>query len=233
MNEIEIKAHVYNRENLITLLNEIAFFNQEVTRDDTYWSTQKPDSHSIRIRKETVINQNEKKEKLLLTYKRKKLEHNGKNSIEVNEELETELPDAKPLEAFLKDNGFEISLTKHKHVLDWTISLSSLAETKYSDEKNSENISSIKSNNKKQGSENKILPEEISHLTATIELCNIPPIGDFIEIEILSENRDAEIISTLHEMLLEILKRCNIPEEQIEEKFYRQLLREYEETHKD
>lgn len=61
---------------------------------------------------------------------------------------------------------------------------------------------------------------------ATIELCNIPKLGDFIEIEILSDNNNKMIVDSIQKKLHDILKRCEIPESQIENKYYSELLSE-------
>lgn len=65
---------------------------------------------------------------------------------------------------------------------------------------------------------------------ATIEICTIPPIGDFIEIEILNDSNNESNVDNIKKEILSILEKCNIPQSQIEEKFYSQLLKEANST---
>ena len=65
---------------------------------------------------------------------------------------------------------------------------------------------------------------------ATIEICTIPPIGDFIEIEILNDSNNESNVDNIRKEILSILEKCNIPQSQIEEKFYSQLLKEANST---
>lgn len=61
---------------------------------------------------------------------------------------------------------------------------------------------------------------------AHIELCAVPPLGDFLEIEILSEKNDDQTIAAAHQAIKEIFTRCCIPLEAIEERYYTQMLEE-------
>jgi adenylate cyclase class 2 len=65
---------------------------------------------------------------------------------------------------------------------------------------------------------------------STIEICTIPPIGDFIEIEILNDSNNESNVDNIRKEILSILEKCNIPQSQIEEKFYSQLLKEANST---
>lgn len=190
MKEIELKAHVDNRTNLIKILNEKAHFINSVTRDDLYYGKEGTEHKKIRIRKETT----QDKTQYLITYKRKELKKSDNNiSIEVNDEMECTISSPEPLEAFLTDNGFTVALKKHKDVMDWTLNVN-----------------------------DPFLPEQ---LTCTFELCNVPPLGDFIEIEILYNGNDSKIIDYLNNKLLEYLDLCCIPREKIENRYYSELLK--------
>lgn len=59
-----------------------------------------------------------------------------------------------------------------------------------------------------------------------IEVCTIPLLGDFIEMEVLSETKDKKTLEAIHNQFLLILKKCNISETEIEDKFYSELLAE-------
>ena len=173
MNEIEIKAHVENREALVQRLNQIATLQASVTRDDTYYSLPVHGAKRLRIRKEKSANS----EKILVTYKRKELRNEGSGfETEVNEEMECLVTNALPLETFLLDSGFTVHLKKHKEVSDWNYTAK---DSKGND------------------------------IPVTLELCNVPPLGDFLEIEILSSETEPQKIQKLQDLLLEVLVKLN------------------------
>ena len=59
---------------------------------------------------------------------------------------------------------------------------------------------------------------------AAIELCSVPPLGDFLEIEILSPAVDASRIQAIQAELRRLLDKAGIPAEQIEMRPYTALL---------
>ncbi len=61
---------------------------------------------------------------------------------------------------------------------------------------------------------------------AHLELCEVPPLGFFLEIEIISEQNDEKTISICRKKINEIFEKCEIGADKIEEKYYSQLLRE-------
>lgn len=61
---------------------------------------------------------------------------------------------------------------------------------------------------------------------AHIELCTVPPLGDFLEIEILSAAHDAETVRLANEAIKGIFAKCAIPLDAIEERYYTQMLEE-------
>lgn len=193
MNEIEIKAHVYKKDELIKKLNSFAEFKQEVLRDDTYYESPLNPKIKIRIRKEKYG----KETRCILTYKQKEIKSASENfSTELNEELETEILSSEPLEKFFCDAGFKVALKKHKEVMDWKLEL----------------------------------PASIEHtkLKATLELCNVPPLGYFLEIEILSPSKKDEDVKKVQQILFELLEKCGIEKFCIEEKYYSELLSQIE-----
>lgn len=62
---------------------------------------------------------------------------------------------------------------------------------------------------------------------ATLELCNVPPLGWFLEIEILGQDDSPDTISKAQKKLRELLIRSGLTEKNIEERYYSQLLKEY------
>ena len=104
MYEIELKAHVDDRDATIAKINTFASFCGKVQKSDTYYKLiQGERKISARIRTES----SDSATKPLLTYKRKELriDENG-TKTEVNDEKECELSDPEPLIALFTDIGF-------------------------------------------------------------------------------------------------------------------------------
>ena len=59
---------------------------------------------------------------------------------------------------------------------------------------------------------------------ATLELCKVEKLGDFIEIEILSVTNNAETTEKIQSELKRLLSRCGIPEKDIESRYYSEML---------
>ncbi len=193
MYEIELKAHVKDRQQLIKNLERFAVFSAAVEKDDTYYSKEVNGKNiKVRIRKETPFTTEEtqnapqihQQKSVTFTYKRKEILQKDGTSIEVNDEKETFLTEEEPFEAFLTDIGFVTSLKKHKITLGW-----------YYD-------------------------------GAHLELCTVDRLGDFIEIEILSETNDETQVLQTKQKLLKLLAKCGISEDQIENRYYSQMLGE-------
>ena len=66
---------------------------------------------------------------------------------------------------------------------------------------------------------------------AVLELCKIPPLGNFLEIEILCDpkKQDNNETAGIQSELLNILEKSGIPREQIENRFYSDMLKEIQE----
>lgn len=196
MYEIELKAHIYNREETIKILNTFANYVGFFQKHDSYYKLQKQNSNdfiSVRIRKELSKQEQNISEKIYLTYKQKELKNTSDGTkIEVNNEKECELSNSETVISILLDTGFYEYLSKSKTVEKFTY------QTPFG--------------------------------IATIEICTIPPIGDFIEIEILNDSNNESNVDNIRKEILSILEKCNIPQSQIEEKFYSQLLKEANST---
>lgn len=196
MYEIELKAHIYNREETIKILNTFANYVGFFQKHDSYYKLQKQNSNdfiSVRIRKELSKQEQNISEKIYLTYKQKELKNTSDGTkIEVNNEKECELSNSETVISILLDTGFYEYLSKSKTVEKFTY------QTPFG--------------------------------IATIEICTIPPIGDFIEIEILNDSNNESNVDNIKKEILSILEKCNIPQSQIEEKFYSQLLKEANST---
>ncbi len=191
MTEVELKAHVDDRDMLIKNLDSWAEYQGSVIRDDNYWGLRDRKIRSIRVRRESSDG---KPLRTLLTYKRKELREQNKTVIEVNDEKECEISDPAVIETFLQDAGFSVVLKKHKEVMDWTFP--------------------VESGNG--------IPEGLG---VTFELCAVPPLGDFLEIEILSPTDEPDLIARLREKIEIYLEKTGIPKEKIEPRYYSELLK--------
>ena len=190
MTEIELKAHVDDRDSLMKKLSSFAEYRGRFIRNDEYFGLRDKDGaflkNKIRIRKE----ESNGSRKILLTYKHKEEHFAGGSVMEVNDEKECELSDDGALKSFLTDFGFELSLKKYKDVHLWT----------YTD--------------------------------VSIELCTVPPLGDFLELEILSPEDTDEVRKQSHKKLEDLLLKCGIPSSRIENGYYSDMIREAEEKTK-
>ena len=192
MTEVELKAHVDDREGLKKKLDAFAHFEHSVSRDDRYWGMEGVKHKKIRVRHEKY---DDGRQSVLLTYKKKEKRLENGVPIEVNDERECEMTDSLPLESFLEDHGFNILVKKHKDVMDWT----------------------------KEVPSHGVIP---SGLFATFELCTVPPLGDFLEIEVLSPSDDDKLVAQLRELLEQYLRDLGIPKEKIEGRYYSDMLKD-------
>ncbi len=78
---------------------------------------------------------------------------------------------------------------------------------------------------KKQKNVSSFLVDDI-----TAELCFVPPLGDFLELEILSKTDDEKSVNAARARLLKLLKKLEIPESDIENRYYSELLKELEKS---
>lgn len=207
MTEVELKARVSNRAALEKQLDGFARRGQHVIRDDAYWGKHADDRNKIRIRRETFLAPDGSvcRTDILVTYKRK-ARIRGADGVEAeaNDEKECLVSDAEALEAFLSDTGYSVQLKKHKDVEDW------LAE-----------VPAPPAFTAATGAGK-------DRLTATLELCAVEKLGDFLEIEILSPTDEAAVLSALHGELEKLLERAGIPKDKIENRYYSEMLRELE-----
>ncbi|MCR5699639.1 MAG: class IV adenylate cyclase [Treponemataceae bacterium] len=59
-----------------------------------------------------------------------------------------------------------------------------------------------------------------------IELCNVGNLGNFLEIEVMSDKNDENTVNAIRELEMQILEKCGIGKDKIESKYYEQLLAE-------
>ncbi|MBQ6781321.1 MAG: class IV adenylate cyclase [Treponema sp.] len=63
---------------------------------------------------------------------------------------------------------------------------------------------------------------------ALFELCEVPPLGDFLEIEILSSTNDSKTVKSYQKKLQELLDKTGIPHKNIENRYYSEMLRTFQ-----
>ncbi len=197
--EIELKAHVKNRAEVIEILNKTGTYLGHTEKKDDYYHFELADGHtapdgrnflSSRIRKETLTLAGKTSSTCYFTYKRKEIKKNEDGTeIEVNEENEFTTDDASALELFFKDLGAVIDIHKSKSVEQWNVTC---------------------------GTE-----------TAHVELCNVPPLGDFLEIEIIKSQNDEATVKAAKKVIEGIFTTCKISLDQIEARYYRDMLKNY------
>ena len=201
MFEIELKAHVDDREAVIAALNSFAVYGGALQKEDAYWhAALECKEVTVRLRREsrfggedaggfasrskTDDEGNPRSSRVLFTYKRKEVRTVSDGaSIEVNEEKECECSNADAIESFLADAGFTVCLRKSKRVLSW----------RFED--------------------------------ALFELCDVEGLGDFLEIEIMANERGTDEAAAAEEKLLLLLDKCAISRDRIEKRYYSELLR--------
>jgi len=192
MFEIENKAWVYNRSEVINKLNSFAEYICSIEKSDVYYHFPvEKDGKPVgfRLRKEIINKNGNLTYKNTFTYKKKEIRKNQDGStIEVNSENEFSLDVSEPLVLMAGDLGAVEHLRKIKKVECWHL--------------------------------NTVCG------TANIELCNVPPLGDFLEIEIVTENGDLEFVQKAKLQIEKIISDCNIPLSDIEPRYYSQLLKE-------
>ena len=60
---------------------------------------------------------------------------------------------------------------------------------------------------------------------AHVELCEVPPLGDFLEIEIIKNQNDEETVKKCKNIIEEIFADCGISKDMIEPRYYRDMLK--------
>ena len=128
--EIELKAHVDDRKNVISVLNGLGTYLGHTEKSDDYYhfslkDRTAPDGRdflSARIRKEKLTLDDKTESCCYFTYKRKENKTGDDGTkIEVNEENEIKCTDASALEVFFADLGAKIDLHKEKDVEQWNV----------------------------------------------------------------------------------------------------------------
>jgi adenylate cyclase class 2 len=194
--EIEVKAHVDDPQAIKSGVSLPASPPLSFEKDDCYWVP--AGSLSGGVPKSGVRVRREKR----------RLPGNGdeektlvtykskevRNGIEINDEREFTVSDTHAFEELLKRLGLKPGLRKHKQGWAW-----------------------IFAENTAAGNGN-----------IHVELCEVTGpdrnLGWFAELEILTDDAGPETVSAARERLLNVLDKLRIPRENIEERYYSELL---------
>jgi adenylate cyclase class 2 len=201
--EIELKAHISDSESLRSVFSALAGRAISFEKDDCYWIAPVPAGRAefpksgIRVRRETYTHPDGREEtRVLVTYKTKEV----RNGIEINDEREFLVSDGDVFGEFLNRLGLRLGTKKHKNGWAWV------------------------------------------YKGITTELCEVwgfnPSIvgssaetgvrehtlGWFAELEILATDDQDETVSAARNRLLELLDKAGIPRDQIEERYYSEML---------
>jgi adenylate cyclase, class 2 len=204
MYEIELKAHVTDRAHVIETLNTFAAYDGTVDKQDTYYHlpseghihTEGKDYISCRIRRETRA---------------------GTQDI-------TTIPTPFPAQTniLLTYKRKELRTGKDGTVIEvndekeCTMSDSEALESLLAD------IGFTVARRKHKIAEGWYMPTESGK--AHIELCTVPPLGDFLEIEIMSSTENEQIVAETRKSIERIFVRCDIPLSAVEPRYYNELL---------
>lgn len=205
MTEIELKAHVFDRKKLIENLNSFAKYEKTVTKDDTYFHLQKGEKSA----QKTSDGSKNTKKNYISARIRRQTEKTEKGTKTTNfltykkKELKTDT------------NGISIEVNDEK---ESELSDAEAVEILLND------IGFMPA--LKKHKEVMIFSAQTEYGKATLELCNVQRLGDFIEIEILSGKNDTQTVEKIQGTLKKLLSECKIPEKDIEKRYYSEMLKE-------
>ena len=203
MYEIELKAHVTDRRHVIETLNTFAAYDGTVDKQDTYYhlphegcmQTEGKGYISCRIRRET------------------RSVKNGEQAPTALSAQTTILLTYKRKELRTGKDGTVLEVNDEK---ECTISDSEALESLLAD------TGFTVARRKHKITEGWYAPTESG--TAHIELCRVPPLGDFLEIEIMRSTDDEKLVAETRKSIERIFARCGIPLSAVEPRYYNELL---------
>ena len=193
--EIELKAHVKNSETCKKKISAIAGEGAAFSKDDTYWFAPAVLHYFSGPR----VRQEKKGKsvKTLVTWKIKK----KRAGLEVNDEHEFEVSSGKDFEDLLLLLGLEKELIKHKQGWAWQYDgiTIELCEVNGYSKKNTH-----KGRGTRQGQEKRL--------------------GWFLELEIITAEDNDATVASAREKLLDFLEKAGIRKENIESRYYAEML---------
>ena len=198
MTEVELKAHVDDRAALAQKLDSFAIRGQHIIRDDNYWGKGSCDKNKIRIRRESFLNPDGSV---------------ANTDILVTYKRKAKIKGADNVEAEANDE-------KECTVSDAAALEAFLTDTGYSIQ--------LEKHKDVEDWITEVPDLGCGRLKATLELCYVEKLGDFLEIEILSPSNDISILTALHGELEKLLDKAGIAKDHIENRYYSELLHNLE-----
>lgn len=198
MVEIELKAHVQDVESLASQLEQKAQFQRCCYKSDTYWK-ERQKQIQIRIREEQTLCT----EPHFFYAKQWPFERASIQPVEKEEILVT----YKRKE--LREATFEVNQEQEFQVDKREPLELFLQDAGFSIHLKKEKLVAA-------WQWNEVL----------LELCHIPELGNFLELEILCDSDTPEVVAASHEILRKVLVECGIQESAIESRYYSELLQE-------
>ncbi len=203
MYEVELKAHVDDRKKIISKLNFFAKYIGSVQKDDIYWGVKTGEQKiQARLRKETPLEFLDA-EGLMMNIRA------DDSRLKPDFRHQRIYFTYKRKEVRKNEDGTTFEVNEEKETL---VKESEPIEAFFKDlglnilvEKHKTVISYLYDN-------------------VHIELCTVPPLGDFLEIEILTDTNNEALVETYRKKLVEILEKCGISEDKIEERYYSEML---------
>lgn len=211
MIEIELKARLEDIASFFSKVSSFAKFQRCCYKNDTYWKEPVKEIQ-IRIRGEEVFFTDFSLFPIQL-WPVKQVQPGSENWIPLVKEGRKALDSAKTLVTYkqkkLLDSSFEVNQEQ-----EFQIDKKEALEVFLQDVGFSISLKKEK------------LVAAWEWEDVNLELCFIPELGNFLELEILSSSDSPELVATIHKKLRGVLARCGIEESAIEGKYYSQLLQE-------
>ena len=228
MYEIELKAHVYNRDELICKLNADARYLGTAEKADAYWRL-------TAFVRDGAIDANDKAGTERPDKKAASPEVDAERTCPV-EKMPAEKNAENPLTVRIRTECTETAAKEKKcrHLVTYKQKRRDCEEN-VALEVNDEKEFAVSDRTEFERFLHKAGFEAVSekHKKSMqwekdgvfIELCTVDPLGDFLEMEILSETTDENRVNEARFALEKLLKKYGIPLEQIEPMYYSELLK--------
>lgn len=194
MYEVELKAWLDDKPKIKNQLHKIAKYDGFYQKADTYYHL--AEKHiTVRIRSEKITKPDQSKA------------------------TEQNLVTYKKKETRLTENGktYEVNLEKEFSISSKEEFESILLDSGYS-------ISLTKTKGAESFYFTVLEPQSKKNVVCHIELCNVPPLGEFIEIETLTDDNSEKNVQVLQNALIQVLAVLNIDQNKIEPRYYKEML---------
>lgn len=199
MFEIELKAHVRNKSEVERLLATFAAYENTVEKYDVYWQFPSPNTSNNTITSNNFDTSNS------IVKVRIREERISKSSTVESKTIVT----YKKKEVRINEEGNSYEVNEEN---EFTISDRKPFELILKDVGFSIELCKQKT------------VQEWRYERALLELCTVKGLGEFLEIEILAENKDDETVTKARSELLSLLAKCEIPQSEIEKRYYSEML---------